>query len=298
MIKTKQYPYCQFDFEEFNPVQEACYEYFIEDCNLIVSTSMSSGKTAIAEAILSYELDKGGKVCYTSPLKALSYEKYEDWKEKKEIGQHGIILLSGDNYVSNKEINKEKVVLSTVEALDVRVRKKSEWVNQLRCLIFDEAHLLGHDKRGADSEALIMGLTKLNPKCRIIFLSGTLANAKEIAKWLKKLNGKTTRFVKSDWRPCKIENKIDIYGSYNDQILKVYENINENLLEKSLIFVHSKAFGRRLVKYLLDKNISCAFYSSDLDAKRRQNIAKRFKDKEGDLDVLVSTSALGMGINL
>ena len=298
LIKTSQYSYFEFEFEFFNPVQEKCYPYFTEDCNLVISASMSSGKTAIAEAILSYELSKEHKVCYTSPLKALSYEKYNDWNNRKEIGGHKIVLLSGDKYISNNDIIKNNVILSTIEALDVRVRKKSEWVKQLKCLVFDEAHLIGHNRRGADSEALIMGLTKINPDCRIIFLSGTLSNAKEIAVWLKKLNGKTTRFVKSNWMPCRIEKQIDTYRTYNEQMLKVYENIEKNGLEKTLVFVHSKKLGRNLVKYLSDKNITCAFYSSDLDPIRRQNIAKRFKDEDSDLNVLISTSALGMGINL
>ena len=78
IIPPYNYPYCAFDFTNWNPVQEKCYSYFTQDCNLVVSASVASGKTVIAEAIFGYELaqNSNSKIAYVCPLKALGNEKY------------------------------------------------------------------------------------------------------------------------------------------------------------------------------------------------------------------------------
>ena len=143
-----------------------------------------------------------------------------------------------------------------------------------------------------------MGITRLNPACRIIFLSGTLGNAEQIALWLKSLNGKETKCVKSNWTPCKINKSVELTGSYNETYGSIKKYVSENAYQKSLIFVHSKKFGEKIVRQLLNDGIACAFYHADLDKERKKKIAKRFKDDYGDINVLISTSALGMGLNL
>ena len=300
MLKTSNYPYYKFDFEHFNVVQEACYSFFTEDCNMVISSAMASGKTAIAEAIMGFEFTKpSSKICYVSPLKALSNEKFDDWNKCETLKSISKVLLSGDTSATTQMIESSSLILSTVEALDVKVRKKSEWIKRLRCLIFDEAHLLGHSKRGADAEALLMGLTKMNQNCRIIILSGTLKNAKQLAQWLKKLNGKATKFVESQWTPIKINKHSVEYSSVNDLSSNIRDIVDKGFMDKkTLVFVHSKKLGVILTKYFLDNGYQAAFYHSDLDYKKRQLIAERFRDDFSGLNILVSTSALGMGMNL
>lgn len=298
MLKTSKFQYFNFPFEHFNPIQETAYPFFTIDCNLVISTSMSSGKTAIAEGIMAYELSKkDAMVCYVSPLKALTKEKYDDWKNRNEFKDLNVVVLSSDNYLDDSKIADSQIMLATIEALDVKVRKRCDWIKKLKCFVFDEAHLLGHNKRGSDAEALIMSLTERNKDCRIIFLSGTLKNAKEIAQWLKSLNGKVTKLVKSNWQPMKIDKEVVYFESYDEMYNKVLEQSYE-VMDKMLVFVHSKKIGEKLVRFLLDNSVKVAFYHSDLDRKRRAAIARRFSDEVNDLDVLVATSALGMGINL
>ncbi len=94
MIPTSSYPYFEAEYNYFNPVQESCYPYFTEDSNLVVSSTMASGKTLIAECIFGYELSKENTVvCYVSPLKALTNEKCEAWKNVEEFSKHNIALL-------------------------------------------------------------------------------------------------------------------------------------------------------------------------------------------------------------
>ena len=72
LIPASSFPdYANFSFDEFNPVQSRAYEIYNRDCNAIIASSTSSGKTAIAEMFLSNEVrERGGKGLYLSPLKA------------------------------------------------------------------------------------------------------------------------------------------------------------------------------------------------------------------------------------
>ena len=81
LIPASSFPdYANFSFDEFNPVQSRAYEIYNRDCNAIIASSTSSGKTAIAEMFLSNEVrERGGKGLYLSPLKALAQEKIDDW---------------------------------------------------------------------------------------------------------------------------------------------------------------------------------------------------------------------------
>ena len=293
MINTNNYPYYKLPFEYFNPVQEAVYPFFTEDCNFVISSTLSSGKTAIAECVMGYELSRG-TVAYVCPLKALLRQQYESWKDT-ELARYGITLFSSDEK-SSEQINK--LIIATIESFDVKVRKKSAFVKEMSCFVFDEAHLLGHSKRGADAEALMMGLAKANKNCRIVFLSGTLSNANEIAKWLKGLNGKETKCVKSNWTPCKVDKNVIVAEDKEKMLDFISKKIEASEYEKILIFVHSKKQGEMIVRYLLDSGVNCAFYHADLDRKRRDKIAGRFRDENSGLDVMCSTSALSLGLNL
>ena len=86
-MKTSEYKYCKFNFENFNPVQEMCYPFFELDCNLVLSATTSAGKTAIAEAIFGYELatKQDQKVIYVCPLKSIAEEKKFDWARDVRI---------------------------------------------------------------------------------------------------------------------------------------------------------------------------------------------------------------------
>lgn len=299
MIRSSEYKYCVFGFDYFNPVQESCYEYFEQDCNLVVSSEMASGKTAIAEAIIGYELTKPiGRACYVSPLKALTNEKLNQWVRHETFSRHGVLEVSGDNFATQAEIDNNRLIVTTIEALDVRCRRKEQWLRSLSLLVFDEAHLFNHIRRGADAEALLMELTRFNPSCRIVCLSGTLKNVKQIAQWLKILNGKKTFFVNSTWRPTKLKKSVEIVSGLNEQMDKVLNLANEFVYDKILVFVHSKVVGENLTKYLKKNNVIVDFFHSDLDVRRKEKIAKAFKDEFSGLNLIISTSSLGAGVDL
>ena len=297
-----EYPYCDFDFDEWNPVQLKCVPFFTEDCNLVVSASTASGKTVIAEAIMGYELARTqtGKAVYVSPLKAIGNEKHGDWMRHPTFREYPIVIVSSENDVTQSDFENSRLIVSTVESMNLRCRARDRWIRDISVLVFDEAHLLMDRSRGAGSESLIMNVTMLNPKCRVVCLSGTMSNYIEIARWLKACNQKTTRYVSSDWRPTELVKSVEMAEDFDEQSRFILQEARRMVDEdrKMLVFVHSKAVGEKLCKFLRDYSVSCAFYHSGVMPKAREAMIADFRNEYSGLHVLVCTSSLGMGVTL
>lgn len=297
-----EYPYCDFDFDEWNPVQLKCVPFFTEDCNLVVSASTASGKTVIAEAIMGYELARiqTSKVVYVSPLKAIGNEKHSDWRKHPTFREYPIVIVSSENDVKQGDFENSRLIVSTVESMNLRCRARDRWIKDISVLVFDEAHLLMDKSRGSGSESLIMNVTMLNPKCRIVCLSGTMSNYIEIARWLKACNQKTTRYVNSDWRPTELVKSVEMAEDFDEQKEFILQEARRIVDEdkKMLVFVHSKVVGENLCKFLRDYSVSCAFYHSGVMPKDRETMIADFRNEYSGLHVLVCTSSLGMGCNM
>lgn len=296
------YPYCEFNFTDWNPVQQKCLPFFTEDCNLVVSASTASGKTVIAEAIMGYVLSQNdnNKVIYVSPLKAIGNEKFDDWKKHPTFGKYEKVLVSSDEQITQGDFENARMIISTVESINIRCRARDRWIKNVKALIFDESHLLNDKSRGSGSESMIMSFTQLNPDSRIICLSGTMSNYIEIAKWLKSCNGKPTKYVNSTWRPSKLVKRLQVIDTYDEQlkfILQQSRQIYEND-EKMLIFVHSKKKGQIICDYLKEYNVYCAFYNAGLKPDLRQKMLYDFRNEYSGLNVLICTSSLSMGVTL
>lgn len=298
-MPTSDFKYCFFPFEEWNPMQKLCLPFFCEDKNLVVSATVAAGKTAVAEAIMAYELSfTESKAVYVSPLKALSMEKFEEWRKHETFGEFRIVLIDGDHHVEQSEIEAAKLIIATVETMNICCRRRDNWLKQVRVLVFDEAHLFDHKKRGACSEALMMELSQFNPACRLVCLSGTLSNASQLAMWLNTLNGKSSNFICSNWRPTKLYKNVVIQNTLKEQIDYVKDKIKDHPDDKILIFVHSKKIGEILSSHLRKHHIRCGFFSSNLSRQQREELLSRFRSKYGTLQILVATSSLSMGVSL
>lgn len=297
---TYQYPYCEFSFVEWNPVQKKTYPHFTTDCNLVCSASVASGKSAIAEAIFGYELSKSAfsKVIYVSPLKAIGQEKFAEWSKHDTFSVFDKVLVSSDTHVTEDEFSRARMIVSTIESINIHCRKKSSWINDVAALVFDEAHLIDDKSRGAGAEAMIMGISELCPKCRLICLSGTMSNYIEIAKWLKNCNGKETNYVYSNWRPNRIVSRVEITESVEEQKKIIASICKKASMEKTLVFVHSKFIGEQIVRHLQSNGVRTAFYHAGLRAKMRDTLLNEFRSNYSDLDVLVATSSLSMGVTI
>lgn len=318
-MKTSEYPHYKCSFQEFNKAQEAVIPYLDKNVNLIVCFKTAVGKTALAECAFGYHLNTKGvekiphpikersKVIYVSPYKSISSERHKSWLKDEQFSSCGILLRTGDVHTLPEEYEENRIIIMTSESLDSKIRHEVSnkgWISKVRCVVFDEAHLLGQKRRGSSMEVAIMNLSRLNPEIRFILLSATMSNAKKVAQWIKSLNNKQTKCISSDWRPVKIRFNYysfeDVgYKSEKNKIAKAIEVIGDKIFgEKIILFVHSKKTGAEIAKTLRRKGVACAFHNASLSLAMREKIENSFNDPYSGLDIMVSTSTLSSGVNI
>lgn len=315
LLDTTIFPHANWHFNQFNPIQSRVYEYYDKDNNLIVATATSSGKTVVAEMLLSHEIRvKGGKGLYLVPLRALAQEKIDEWTDKKHhFGDLKISVCTGDYRLTAErkaELDAADLIIMSYEMFNSRVRnlgsERSEFLKKVGTLVADEVHLLTVPKRGDHLEAGLMRFSEINKACRMVFLSATMPNVDEIANWVSFiLNSKDTVLISSSFRPCPLNLHYEKYwdGEYtyddNEQqkinmALQVVEYYPD---DKFLIFAHTKKTGNLMKQALTNMGIKCEFHNADLDKATRNKLEKLFKTDK-DFRVIVATSTLAWGLNL
>lgn len=262
------------------------------------------------------------KVIFTSPLRALSAEKFEDWK--KRFPSRKIVMLTGDTLFDQRERAKQMaecltadIIICTSELLDSVTRRmkqdKNQWLMAVGLLVVDEVHVITMEGRGSAVESGIMRFTRINPKAKVLFLSATMSNVSELGSWLTKLNGKPTEILHSTYRPVKLNmNYVEYKPVYSEgyggprlnyqatQRLKrrmALDLVEGKPDEKFLVFVHDKNTGRTMIKELKERGIESVFHNADLESKDRKGIEDSFRQREGGLRVMVSTSTTAWGLN-
>ena len=180
-----------FPLDPFQEQSVACLE---DGESVLVAAHTSAGKTVVAEYAIAMALRDGERCVYTSPLKALSNQKFRELQE--EFGDVG--LLTGDNTVNP---NASCLVMTT-EILRSMLYRGSELVSSCRWLIMDEIHYMRDRERGVVWEESIA----LAPRgARFVFLSATIPNAPEFAGWVAKLHRQPCHVVYTDYRPTPLE---------------------------------------------------------------------------------------------
>ncbi len=303
-------PYSQM-FDEFNLVQSTLLQAELpdKDINLVLGTATSTGKTISAEFFIYTTLAKKLKVVYAAPMKALATEKFEEWSHR--FHDKRVVIITSDFKENNKaeKIQNADIIILTNEMLDVKtrgLRDEDHWLHRVGLLISDEIHILGSQSRGSAAEAGIIRLTQFVKKARIIFLSATVPNSMDFAKWLFKLNGKTTYILNTSWRPIPLEWKhiqIPNFRNYGERIANTIDEcvkiIQRNLPEKCLCFVQEKKTGVKLEAKLKQLNIPAPFHSASVSAAGRKKIEGDFNDRSlTALKVIISTSTLSWGISM
>jgi len=299
-MQTVDFPYYLPPFAQFNPVQSAVVPFLDKDVNIVASFATATGKTVIAECAFAYHLSTAQemRVAYVCPFRSLSEEKFREWKSNLQLAKFLVTISTGDHVVSKNEFLAGRLAIVTAESFDAKLRNSSyaDWTRSLACVVFDEAHIMG-DRNGAIETAL-MRLTKLNPQVRVILLSATLGNAKELARWLKMLNGKPTKCFTSDWRPVKVEMETHVVDDgYQPKVDKAIE-LATNSIGKTIVFVHSKPVGIEICKRLKAAHVRFGFHNASVPYGRRSRMEAAFANRNSGLDVLVSTSTLSAGVNL
>lgn len=300
-MKTSVFPWYSPPFDEYNVAQAAAVPFLDKDVNMVVSFATAVGKTVLAECAFAYHLanDPDCRVAYICPFRSLAAEKYREWKDGP-LGRHGVVLGTGDTDAGLEEFMTSRLALVTNESFDskTRLERWSKWLGSLSCAVFDEAHLMSTRGRGGALEASMMRLSAKRPEARLILLSATMSNAMDVARWVKSLNGKPTKCVTSSWKPSIIVTEVEEADGTEAKIERAVSLAVEASDRKVVVFVHSKVTGAEIARRLRRKGVRSAFHNASLAPSRRRRIEEMFNDRESGMNVLVSTSTLGAGVNI
>jgi ATP-dependent RNA helicase HelY len=186
----------------FQALYEFSFDYFqLEACRalnaghgVLLAAPTGSGKTVVGEFAVHLALAEGRKCFYTTPIKALSNQKYSDLARRYSAGQVG--LLTGDNSINGEA----PVVVMTTEVLRNMLYAGSPTLAGLGYVVLDEVHYLADAFRGAVWEEVIIHLPE---SVRLVALSATVSNAEEFGDWLSEVRGGTTVIV-DEHRPVPL----------------------------------------------------------------------------------------------
>lgn len=162
--------------------------------SVLVSAHTSAGKTVVAEYAIAQCLKNNQRVIYTSPIKALSNQKYRDFENLfTDVG-----LMTGDTTLNPTAT----CLVMTTEILRSMLYKGSEIMREVGWVIFDEVHYLRDPIRGVVWEETII---LLPDKVRYVFLSATIPNAYQFAEWISKTHNQPCHVVYTDYRPTPLQ---------------------------------------------------------------------------------------------
>ena len=181
---------------ELDPFQVRALDAIDGGRSVLVAAPTGSGKTVVAEYAVAKALDEGGKAFYTTPLKALSNQKYGDLARRH--GAERVGLLTGDNAINGDA----PAVVMTTEVLRNMIYAGSSTLEGLRYVVLDEVHYLQNAYRGPVWEEVIIHLP---PTVDLVCLSATVSNAEEFGDWIQTVRG-ATDVVIEERRPVTLHN--------------------------------------------------------------------------------------------
>ena len=248
----------KFQIESINDIKELN--------NVLVVAPTGSGKTLVAEKSVEYYLQNNKRIFYTTPIKALSNQKFNDFKKQNiDVG-----LLTGDRSI-NQDAN---LIIATTEILRNMIFSNDSRLTNTGLIILDEVHYLGDKERGTTWEEIFIH-APINIK--FLCLSATIKNRNEFLEWIVSLRGPTSLII-SENRPVPLE--ISLVAT--NKITKKFSIIKSTKNKKNNpIFRFSKQInnftnpqGHQVIKYLNDMNLlpSILFYFSreKVESKARQ----------------------------
>nr|WP_218015788.1 DEAD/DEAH box helicase [Saccharomonospora azurea] len=180
-----------FTFDDF---QVRGCEALEDGHGVLVCAPTGAGKTIVGEFAVHLALAEGRKCFYTTPIKALSNQKYGDLVER--YGPDTVGLLTGDTSINGGA----QIVVMTTEVLRNMLYAESSALDDLGYVVMDEVHYLADRFRGAVWEEVILHLPSY---VRVVGLSATVSNAEEFGEWLVEVRGDTTVVV-DEHRPVPL----------------------------------------------------------------------------------------------
>ena len=178
-----------------DPFQVEACRAIDEGHGVLVCAPTGAGKTIVGEFAVSLALSQGTKCFYTTPIKALSNQKYHDLVA--EHGEDAVGLLTGDVSINGSA----EIVVMTTEVLRNMIYAESPALDRLTHVVMDEIHFLADASRGVVWEEVILNL---HPAVNVVGLSATVSNSEEFGEWLSAVRG-DTKVIVSEHRPVPLD---------------------------------------------------------------------------------------------
>ncbi|MBY0450151.1 MAG: DEAD/DEAH box helicase [Cyanobacteria bacterium] len=197
----------QLDFP-LDPFQKEAMSYIEQGSSVVVCAPTGSGKTVIAEFAATLALEKGLKLFYTTPLKALSNQKFFDFT--RQFGEANVGLLTGD-----LTLNRDARILVMTTEIFRNMLYGESMPSHAGFVVLDECHYMNDADRGTVWEESIIYCPE---HMQLIALSATVANDHELTDWINEVH-RDTRLVHSDFRPVPLR-----FSYYNrEHLLPLFE---------------------------------------------------------------------------
>jgi hypothetical protein len=175
----------------------------------VVRLPTGAGKSFVAELAAVQAIEEGW-VLYLVPTNALAAQVRTDLEKSFEsIGDVEIrAFLGGEEYTSLPEekvgeLSNRTVAVMTPEKCALALRLAPNVFQNCRLCIFDECHLIGEEHRGALAELVLSHIIAASPNCRFLLMSAMLANADDLASWLRSVTQADVIIIDEDWRPTR-----------------------------------------------------------------------------------------------
>jgi ATP-dependent RNA helicase HelY len=207
-----------------DPFQEQACQALAKGKGVLVAAPTGAGKTIVGEFAIHLAIEKNQKVFYTTPIKALSNQKYAELVAR--YGPERVGLLTGDTNTNSEA----QIVVMTTEVLRNMIYANSNSLIELGYVVMDEVHYLADRFRGAVWEEVILHLPK---DVKLVSLSATVSNAEEFGAWLEEVRG-DTEIVVSEHRPVPLDQHV-LFG---DELLELFaagsknQRVNPELVQK------------------------------------------------------------------
>ena len=282
---VERYPF------SMDPFQVAGCHALESGKSVLVAAPTGAGKTIVGEFAAYLAFNSGKKCFYTTPIKALSNQKYQDLCAM--FGDANVGLLTGDTSINSEA----PIVIMTTEVLRNMIYSSSKTLGDLRYVVMDEVHYLADRFRGAVWEEILIHLPE---SIQVAALSATVSNAEEFGDWLQTVRGEM-KVIVSEVRPVPLYQHVlfgnrllDLFSTntkVNPEILRLEKESLRNVRTKyssgksknnwrdsSQITPTIKALGRAEVIEKLDREgllpaITFIFSRAQCDAAVRQCLA-------------------------
>ncbi|MCP9263772.1 Superkiller viralicidic activity 2-like 2 [Dirofilaria immitis] len=189
-VPAKMY---EFQLDSFQREAITCID---NSHSVLVSAHTSAGKTVVALYAIAMSLRDKQRVIYTSPIKALSNQKYRELEE-----EFGASLMTGDNTLNPDA----SCIVMTTEILRSMLYRGSEIMREVGWVVFDEIHYMRDKERGVVWEETII---LLPDTVHYVFLSATIPNARQFADWVVYLHEQPVHVIYTDYRPVPLQHFI------------------------------------------------------------------------------------------